>query len=745
MTVIEFLNELSQQGVQLWVEDNKLRYRAQKGVLTQGQRHRLAQHKGEILNLLQKPRLLPLSFAQQRLWLLEQLEPESPAYNIPVAIRLQGVVDSAALGQSINEIIRRHEILRTTFSAVDGQPFQCVSSSLTLTVRRVDLVELPQNKRETQALRLAAEEARKPFDLSHGPLVGATLLRLGVKEHILLLIIHHIVFDGWSMELLYRELVALYRAFSSGQPSPLPELPLQYADFTIWQRQWLQGELRETQLAYWKAQLEDLPTLELPYDHPQPVLQSFQGAKHPLALPKDLSEALKALSKRAGITPFMLLLAVFKVLLYRYTGQDDIIVGTPIANRQRLETEGLIGFFVNMLVMRTTLSGHITFQELLSRIRQTALGAYAHQDLPFEKLVEELSPQRDSGGNPLFQVTFALRSAPRQVTGHSEWSFDQEVEKPDLEFQLWGDPEGLSGAFLYNVEFDLKTARFNLELQLWDDPEGFGGVLTYNSALFEAATIARMEGHFQTLLQGVVANPEARLADLPLLTASERHQMLVEWNNTRSDYPKDQCVHQLFEAQVERTPAAIAVTFGEQQLTYRQLNNRANQLAHYLQKHGVGPEVLVGICLERSLEMVIGLLGVLKAGGAYVPLDPTYPKERLAFMLNDTQAPVLLTQQRLLAGIPEPKAEVICLDVDWQIVSQESEHNPVYEVTSENLVYVIYTSGSTGQPKGVALPHRSLLNLVTWQLDHSTLPPGTKTLQFASLSFDVSAQEILVT
>jgi amino acid adenylation domain-containing protein len=685
---------------------------------------------------------LALSFAQQRLWFFDQLEPGLSAYNIPAAVRLKGPFNLAALEQSLNEIVKRHESLRTTFGKVDGRPTQVIAPTLTIKLPVVDLRKLPASERETEVRRLVTTEAQRPFDLSQGPLVRGTVLRLNDEEHVGLLTMHHIVSDGWSTGILVRELATLYVAFCAGGSSPLPALPIQYADFAHWQRQWLQGEVLETQIAYWKEQLADAPALiDLPTDHPRPAVQTFRGAHQSLVLPKHLQDGFKALSRQEGVTQFMTLLAAFNVLLHRYTSQDDLIVGTPIANRNRLETEGLIGFFVNALVLRTDLSGNPSFRELLRRVREVCLGAYGHQDLPFDRLVEELHVQRDLSRNPLFQVMFVLHNTSLRA-----------VELP--------------GMTLSPVEGDSETAHFDLTLQILDTEQGLTAAFVYNTDLFEAATITRMLGHFQNLLEAMVADPEKRLADLPLLTEPERQQLLVEWNDTKTDNPQDACIHQLFEAQVERTPDAIAVVFSakggsafsgeaeqlrdhastrEAVLTYGELNRRANQLAHHLRALGVGPEVLVPICLERSLEMVIGLLGILKAGGAFVPLDPAYPKERLAFMLKDAQVPVLLTQERLVAGLPEHDAKVICLDSGWETFSCESGENPGISTLPENLAYVIYTSGSTGQPKGVLVSHGAIADHCRNAQRYYELDSRDVVLQFASLSFDVSLEEILPT
>jgi amino acid adenylation domain-containing protein len=660
---------------------------------------------------------LPLSFAQTRLWFLEQLQPGS-AYNIAAAVRLMGSLHVAALEQSLNEIVQRHETLRTTFTTLSGEPVQVIAPVLALSLPLVDLRQLPEAQQELEVERLASEEAQRPFDPSIGPLLRATLLQLGEAEHVLLLTMHHIVSDGWSMGVLIRELAALYQAFSTGNPSPLPELPIQYADFAHWQHQWLQGEVLETQLVYWQQQLAGAPAvLELPTDRPRPAVQTFRGASQSLALSKSLSQKLKTLSQRCGVTLFMTLLAAFQTLLYRYTGQDDICVGSPIANRNRSETEGLIGFFVNTLVLRTHLAGNLSFQELLERVREVALGAYAHQDLPFEQLVEALQPERSLSHQPLFQVMFALQNAPTEA-----------LELP--------------GLTLSSLEIDTATAKFDLTLSMEDTPQGLMGSLEYSTDLFDATTISRMLEHLQTLLEGIVANPQQRLADLPLLTEAERQQLLVEWNRTAMDYPKDVCVHQLFEAQVEQTPEAVAVVFADQQLTYSELNRHANQVAHHLVSLGVGPDVLVGICVERSVEMVVGLLGILKAGGAYVPLDPAYPGERLAFMLEDSEVPILLTQQRLIEGLPKHEAKVVCLDADWILTAADDTENPTSNVTPDQLAYVIYTSGSTGQPKGVQIEHRGLLNLVFWHQRAFAVSPADRATQLAGPAFDASVWEL---
>ncbi|MUG94288.1 amino acid adenylation domain-containing protein [Scytonema sp. UIC 10036] len=664
---------------------------------------------------------LPLSYAQQRLWFLDQLEPNSAFYNIPGALRLEGTLQVAALEQSFIEIIHRHEALRTNFVTVDGQASQVIHTATNWRLSVVELQHLSTSEKERQSQLLTQQQALQPFDLATEPLIRATLVVLSETEYQLIVCLHHIISDGWSLGVLVEEFKALYNAYSQGQPCPLTPLPIQYADFALWQRQWLQREVLQSQLSYWREQLADAPTfLPLPTDRPRPAVQTFAGAYVEFELSRSLTQKLTQLGQSQGVTLFMTLLAAFKVLLYRYTGQTDILVGSPIANRERSEIEGLIGFFVNTLVLRTDVSGDPSFDELLPQIREMALNAYAHQDLPFEMLVEALQPERDLSHTPLFQVMFALQNAPMS----------------DVE---------LSGLTIGHLPIESATAKFDLTLVMENTRTGLVGGWEYNSDLFERSTIERMTGHFVTLLLAIVANPTERISQLPLLTPSEQQQLLVEWNRTEVDYARDLCIHSLFEQQVERTPDASAVIFHEQQLTYQQLNNRANSLAHYLQSLGVSSDVLVGIYAERSIEMVVGLLGILKAGGAYVPLDPEYPTERLRFMVEDAQVNVLLTQQHLVEKLPPHQAQVVLLDSDWQEISQWSQENLISGVQGHNLGYVMYTSGSTGQPKGIAMNQFALCNLILWELQNPLIHSGVKTLQFAPISFDASFQEMFST
>jgi amino acid adenylation domain-containing protein len=665
-----------------------------------------------------RDRALPLSYAQQRLWFIEQLGISAHAYHLLHVIGLSGPLQATALAQSLQEIIRRHAILRSTFVAIDGQPRQIIGPPTPLPLPIVEQRGVPAGEREAHVRRLALEEVQRPFDLARGPLVRAKLIRLDAEEHVLILTMHHIVSDGWSQGVFWGELAALYEAFAAGQPTPLPEPAFQYADFAHWQRLWLQGEVLDRQLTYWKRQLAGVSTLQLPTDRPRPAVQTFRGARHGLTLSATLTQAIKELSRRQGVTLFMTLLAAFQTLLQRYTGQDDIVVGSLIANRNRAEIEDLIGFFVNTLVLRTDLSGDPSFQELLERVREVALGAYSYQDLPFEKLVEALQPQRNLSHNPLFQVLFIFQNTPRQVSE-------------------------LMGLTLRALEVVPETAKFDLTLELAETPQGLRGWFEYSADVFDAATIARMAGHLRTLLEGVVANPTQRLSGLPLLTADEQHRLLVEWNETAAECPEDVCLHELFATQVERTPDAVAMAFEDRQLTYRELNRDANRLAHYLATLGVGPGVLVGLCLPRSLEWIVGLLGILKAGGVYLPLDPTYPKGRLAFMLADARVSVVLTHTRLVALFPERGIRFVCLDAERELLARQRPGNPLNRVSSADLAGVIYTSGSTGQPKGVAVPHRQVRNRLEWMWHAYPFASGERACQKTAVTFVDSIWEWL--
>jgi amino acid adenylation domain-containing protein len=654
---------------------------------------------------------------------LEQLEPESSVYNICRASRLLGDLNAAALDASLNEIISRHETLRTAFRLVDGRPVQVVQPIQNISIEYVDLRAMPDDERDVEIQRRIKAESPCRFDLSAGLLLRSRLLRAGDQEHVLTLMTHHSASDAWSMGILTHELWTLYKAFSNGKPSPLELLPVQYSDYAVWQRNWLQGDVLDGQLSYWKEKLNDLPILNLPTDRPRAPRQSFNGARVSIALPQALTASLNELSNRIAVTPFMTLLAAFQLLLYRYTGQEDIVVGSPIANRRRPEIEGLIGFFVNTLVMRADLSGNPSFRELLSRVKDTCVAADANQDLPFEKLVQDLQPERDLSRNPLFQVMFVLQNTTSPFSG-------------------------IPGLRVEPIELEATRSPFDLSLFLRERGEKYIGYIEYNTDLFNRDRIERMVGHFQTLLEAIVADPDQSIATLSILTEAERHQILVEWNDTAADYPKDKCIHELFEAQVERTPDAIALEFEDNQVTYRELNRKANQLAHHLVSLGIGPEKLVGICVERSVEMVVGLLGILKAGGAYLPLDSAYPKERLRFMVEDAQVSAIVTQEKLLDrtqdSAPSTQYSLLCLDRDQNAVEKENTENPKRNVSSENLAYVIYTSGSAGQPKGVAIEHRNTFALLNWARSVFTFDELTGVLASTSICFDLSVFELFV-
>ncbi|MDQ3804120.1 MAG: amino acid adenylation domain-containing protein, partial [Acidobacteriota bacterium] len=661
---------------------------------------------------------LPLSSAQQRLWFLDQLEVSNASYNIPTAMRLRGQLDVSALEQTLTEIRRRHKSLRTRFVEVDGEPRQVIDEDARLPVLVTDISHLPEEERQAEARRLADEEAQRPFYLSTGPLLRAQLLRLSEEEHVALFTMHHIVSDGWSMGVLIREVAALYEAFSRGEPSPLEELPVQYADYALWQKQWLQGEVLERQMQYWREQLGgDLPVLELPTDRPRPAVQSYRGAHESFSLPVELAAALRELSRREGVTLYMTLLAAFQVLLSRYTGQQDVAVGSPIAGRTSVETEGLIGFFANTLVMRTDLSGDVSFRELLGRVREVSLGAYAHQHMPFEKLVEELQPGRSLSHSPLFQVAFALQNAAQEV-------------------------RDLPGLVLENVGNDSEASKFDLTLALTKEAEGLRGSVEYKTDLFDADTIRRFISHYRVLLEGAAANPDRAISRLPLLTAEERGLALGLAGAPPAEFAPEGCIQHLFEAQAVRRPDAVALVFENERLTYAELNARANRLARHLQSLGVRPGALVGVCLERSAEMVVALLATLKAGAAYLPLDPAYPAQRLAFMLEDAQAPVLLTKRALVGALTEHGARVVCLDADRDAISLHSPENPESGATPEAAAYVIYTSGSTGKPKGVVVSHHNVVRLLRATEHWFNFDEHDVWTIFHSYAFDFSVWEI---
>ncbi len=592
----------------------------------------------------------------------------------------------------------------------------------------MDLQSFSRERCEAEAQRLIDEELQRPFDLTRLPLVRWTVLRLRAQEYLLVHVEHHLIHDGWSFRVFLREVLELYRAFSAGRPSPLPPLPIQFADFAVYQRWWMRGQEAARQLAYWKRKLAGtLPGLALPTDRARPAVQTFRGAAPRMELPLPLCQSVRALSRRENATLFMTLLSVYALLLHRYSGQDEVCVGSGVANRRWRETEGLLGMLVNDVVLRLDFSGNPSFRAVLGRVREVALEAYAHEDLLFDQVVQAVQPQRDPSRNPLFQAMFSFHDAPMA-----------DVELPGLTLTL---TEALSNG---SAKFDLNVIVIPRAGQRTGRPEagaeGITVIWEYNSDLFDPATIARMMEHYQRLLAAVVADPAQPQSALPLSTEAERRQ-LMEWNASTRAYPRDATVHQLVAAQAARTPDAVAVSCADRQLSYRTLNRRANQLAHYLRKEGVGPDVLVGVCVERSPEMVIGLLGILKAGGAYLPLDPASPAERLVFMLRDARAPVLLTQRHLLERLPVHGARVVCLDTEWAAIARESEADPAGGATAEHLAYVMYTAGSTGQPKGVEIRHRGIVRLVCGA-GYAHFGASETFLQLAPISFDASTFEL---
>jgi len=664
-----------------------------------------------------KPPPLPLSFAQERLWFLNLMAPDSGFYNLQVDIPLNGQLDDGVLRRVIAEIVRRHEVLRTTFRDIGGQPVQVIQAQMDLPLSGVDLRELPLENRDEAAERLASEDARRPFDLRHGPLLRTTLVRLADDVRVLYLTLHHIVTDGWSMDLLMQEIGVLYDAFVQGQTSPLPELPIQYADFAVWQRQTLTDVELAGQLGYWRQQLSGHSPLNLPTDYPRPSLPSYRGGFQSASTPPNVAEALRRLCRKEDSTLFMGLLAAFQVLLMRYTGQDDIVVGTPIANRARPEVQTLVGFFVNTLVMRSRPEGSGSFRSFLRQVRETALSAYAHQDLPFEKLVEDLQPQRDPGRNPLFQVMFVLQNSIGQRNGAVPASSYQGSARSD-------------GTVSYG------SSKFDLTLYLAEDQGGISAIVEYSTDLFADDTIARFMSHWQTLLQSIAASPDVPVARLPILPPAERSLLLTGWTRTHTDFPRDQTIVTLFEQQVAHSPEAIALNGVEGQLSYRELAQRSHRLAHALLAHGLRPGDTVGLSLPRGIDMVVSLLAILQAGGAYLPLDPSYPAARLDRLAADASPRLVLSRSDCAAAVLA-QSPLLLDRLEWPA----ADHAPQVPVGPESLAYVLYTSGSTGQPKGVCVSHRNVVRLVR-DTNYCHFGPDEAMLMFAPLQFDASTFEI---
>ena len=730
--VDELLTELRRLDVKVQVEGGRLRLNAPPGALTPELQGELRARRDEILSCLESatagaapvlplepvPRdgPLPLSFGQQRLWFLHQLEPDSPAYNIPAVIRHSGRLDPTIIERCLSEIVRRHEVLRSTLLNQDGQLSQVISPAVAVRVHVEDLSGLEAPARDARVAELIQEEARLPFDLGRGPLWRARLLRLAPEQHVFLFTMHHIVCDRWSLGLFVREFEVLQGAYLAGKESPLSELTVQYADFASWQRRWFQGEVLERQLSYWRKHLDgELPVLELPTDRPRPAMQTYHSSSRAVWISPALVQALGAVGQREGATLFMTVLAAFKVLLFRYSGQEDLIVGTPIANRNRVETERLIGFFINTLVLRTRFSGSDSFRQLLVRVKESAVGGYGHQDTPFEKLVEELQPERDLSRSPIFQVMFVLQNVPKKldVAGIQTLSFSS------------------SGASTYDLSLDLGHSE-----------QGLAGFLDYNKDLFDEATITRMLGHFQKLLEGIVTNPDQAVSELPLLTEGERTLLLREWNPPVFEPSIAAGAHRLFENQAERTPDSIALELDSSRLTYRELNVQANRVAHRLRSLGVGEGTLVAVHLDRSIEMIVALLAILKAGGVYLPLDTASPRRRTAMLLEDAAPKVMITEEHWRSDLPASDASLLVLDTESHSIAQLSALDPGVSLGSSDLAYVIYTSGSTGRPKGVTVGHEALSRHILACLECFRIQPTDVVLQFSSLCFDPSLEQI---
>jgi amino acid adenylation domain-containing protein len=659
----------------------------------------------------------PASFAQQRLWFLDQLEPGTAAYNLVRAFRITGPLDISALTSAIRGVVRRHEALRTIFETVEGEARQVVLSDVDVQVPIVDVTHLPRREAQSAALRIAGEEGKKPFDLTKGPLFRALLVRLSRDQYLLVLAMHHIVTDGWSISILFRELARCYEGFVNQKEPELPELPLQYVEYAQWQREYVSAEVLAKQVEYWKNKLAGAQTiLDLPADHPRPATHSWHGATEELIFDSQILAELKKLAQQEGATLFMVSMAAFQALLWRYTGQDNILVGTPTAARSQIEIENLIGFFVNTLVFRSDFSDHLTFRDLVRQVRACALEAYAHQDVPFEKLVEELAPERSIDITPLFQVMFTFQNIPKQI------------------FEI-------SGLEMKELEFETGIAKFDLSVEMYEDHE-FHCRFEYNTDLFEKQTILRKLGHFRNLVSCVLENPDQLLSQIPLMDAGEREQIVVESNNTPAEYPRALLIHTAFELQAASRPKSPALRFQGMELSYQHLNEEANRLAHYLIKKGVGPGMLVGVCVERCPEMVVALLAALKTGAAYVPLDPTYPEERLSFMIEDARLGCVITRHGIQKKLPTSVPTVIALDSEAEVIRNESPHNPSLKLTGIQRAYVIYTSGSSGRPKGVEGTHRGAINRFWWMWERYPFQAGEVCCQKTNLGFVDSIWEI---
>ncbi|MCA9918598.1 MAG: amino acid adenylation domain-containing protein, partial [Anaerolineales bacterium] len=736
-TTFDLLPKLKERGIQLWAEDGKLRFSAPKGALTPELRDELKLHKAELIELLSNakqpeksapaivatpratdgPTVQRVSYPQQRLWFLEQLEPGKSAFNISLTVTLNGRLHLDALQQSLNQLVARHESLRTTFRDEHGVSMQVIQPQAQLPLEMTDLQHLPEAEREAEALRLTEESAGEPFNLSTGPLIRARLYRVNNTLHYFIISVHHIISDGWSEGVMQRELTELYTAAVQNRSAELPELAIQYADFSEWQHTWLASEEAAGQLAYWEKQLAGMPpALEMPADFPRPTEPSGYGNELRMVMPTKLMQAMKEFSREHGVTPFMTMLAAFETVLYRQTGQDDIVIGTSIANRTLTEIEPIIGFFLNTLLLRTDLSGNPTFTDLLKRVRQTTLDAFANQQIPIEKLIEKVQPSR-AANSPLFQVLFIYQNMPYKM-----------IEWPDLT--------------VTRVPHDSGTAKFDLTLSVMEEDEGLLCLLEYNTDIFEAATIERMFEQMQTLLSQALIAPAQTINDLPLLAPAVQDELIALADGPQLPPPPFTAVPQWFESQVEKSSEKTAVRHRNQAITYAELNQRANQVARYLQKQGVTANSIVGLCLNRSIDMMVGLWGILKAGGAYLPLDPKYPAERLSLMLEDAQVKTIVTQAELVSLLPTEQINFVRLDQDWPLIAAEATDNLGHEPAPDDLAYIIYTSGSTGKPKGVMIPHRALTHFTQAAIHLYDVTADDRMLQFATINFDAAVEEI---
>jgi len=661
------------------------------------------------------------SFAQERLWFLHRLVLTGSAYNITMSLRVTGALDIGALEKAFAELIRRHESLRTHFEENEDGVTQVINARQNFRVVNIDFSSLEVSTRDAEVAKALEQHAHRPFALPRGPLIRVTLFKSSAQDHVLLIALHHIVSDTWSMGVLAREINALYTAFTRGEEPTLPELTIQYADYSVWQRHWLQGEVLERQLNYWRTQLANAPrALELPTDRPRPAVENFSGATVPVTLSAGLSAELVTLSNQEQATLYMLLMASFQILLGRWSGQRDLVVGSPLAGRALRETEDLIGLFVNTLPIRSKILDQLSFRDFLKQVRKACSDADSFQDVPFEKLVEELQPERDLSRHSIFQVIFSMQNQPREPLRLADLNID-----------------AISGQGV--------SAKYDLSLYLEEKPDGIQGYFEYATALFDRSTIERLSDHFAVLLEAIAKNPDRALWQFPLIGTEERERLLVQWNRTQLEYAQELCVHELFSEQVMRTPDAVAVVYEDQSLTYAELNRKSNQLAWYLRERGVAPDQLVGICVERSFEMMVGLLGILKAGGAYVPLDPSYPPERLQYMLGDAGPRMLLTQERLASELAFTGPNIVLLDRDWERIAEHDGNDPnprPLGLTSRNLAYVIYTSGSTGVPKGVAAEHRGIVNRIAAQAVIDEFSANDICCQKTSLCFGDSVFEV---